>query len=172
MIIKKKVLCFSATCFKGFEYKDLELVNKLKNYFEVTYAVKSHKMFLKYVDSKNRSKISIFKKLLKKINDDKCGFPGFDENFKSDIKFSEHQTIWIEKWTELKRLIKKHDVIILGTNRNSTWLIEYIRSLGKIVLIHKNPSTIDIDSNLTPNIRCLKDNAEKIFVERQIEKKK
>ena len=170
---KKKVLCFSATCFSGHEYKDLELVKELKNDFEVTYVVKSQNMFLNYRNKKKRSKISFLKKLFfKNLYDEECGFPGFENNLKQDKKFIECKTIWIDKWSELKKLIKKNDIIILGTYRNATWLVKYIRSMQKIVLIHKNPSTIDIDSIITPNILCLKDKNEKVFIERLILKKK
>ena len=94
----KKVLCFSATCFSGHEYKDLELVKELKNDFEVTYVVKSQNMFLNYKNKKERSKISFLKKLFfKNLYDEECGFPGFENNLKQDKKFIECKTIWIKK---------------------------------------------------------------------------
>ena len=170
---KKKILCFSATCFKGNEHKDIDLVKELRKDFEVTHVVKSHDMYLNYKNKKERSKIFFTKKIFSKnLYDNECGFPGFENDLKNNQKFIDCKTIWIDRWTELKKFIKKNDIIILGTFRNSTWLVEYIRLMKKIVLIHNNPLNLDFAPAITPNILCFKDEKEKAFIERFIKKKK
>ena len=84
-------------------------------------------MYLNYRNKKKRSKIFFTKKIfLKNLYDNECGFPGFENDLKNNQKFIDCKTIWIDRWTELKKFIKKNDIIILGTFRNSTWLVEYI----------------------------------------------
>ena len=55
--LRKKVLCFSSTFYKGHEFKDLEIVNKLKkNNFDVSYCVKSNEMIKNYTPESEKKK--------------------------------------------------------------------------------------------------------------------
>ena len=55
--LKKKVLCFSATFYRGHEFKDLKIVNELRNNnFEVTYCVKSDEMYTNYTPEIEKKK--------------------------------------------------------------------------------------------------------------------
>lgn len=162
-------MCFSGTVYRGFEFSDLSLAEELKDTFDVTYAVKSNEMFKNYTPIKERKKISIFKKFLKQNNfSNECGFPGFDEKYKNHKRFLSMKTIWIRNWKYLKELIRKNQIIILGSYRDNQWIVEYSRLLNKIVLIHKNPSNLDNESKLLPDIFCLKDQREKENIMSQI----
>ena len=166
-------MCFSGTVYRGFEFSDLNLVEELKETFDVTYAVKSNEMFKSYTLIKKRKKISIFKKFLNQNTfSNECGFPGFDEKYKNHKRFLSMNTIWIKNWRSLKELIKKNQIIILGSYRDNQWIVEYSRLLNKIVLIHKNPSNLDNESKLLPDIFCLKDQREKENIMSQIRSNK
>ena len=172
--LRKKVLCFSATFYKGHEFKDLEIVNKLKkNNFDVSYCVKSNEMFKNYTPESEKKKINLIKKIfLKNLFDNECGFNGLDIYYKKNINFVKNNTIWINKWTQLYKLIDNHEIIILGSFRDNLKIVSYARSKNKIVLVHKNPANFDNDGCILPNIYCLKSNEEKETILTEIKKKK
>lgn len=166
-------MCFSPTVYWGNEFSDLNLIQELKKEFDVSYAVKSHKMFINYRLQEVKKKIFILYKIFsKKIYDDECGFPGFDEKYKKNDRFINAKTIWIESWSILKKLIKENDIIVLGSYRNNQWLVEYSRLNNKVVLIHKNPANLDFETGIMPNIFCLKDHLDEKNVTNLINLKK
>ena len=104
------------------------LVEKLNNNFQVSYAVKSNEMYKKYTpENVTEKKINFIKKFFYNYFDNECGFPGFNEDFKRNTDFINFQTIWIYRWSQLKKLIKKTDILILGIFRNNEWIIEYAK---------------------------------------------
>ena len=169
-IDNKKILCFSATVNKGFELSDLLLVEKLNNNFQVSYAVKSNEMYKKYTPE-NEKKINFIKKFFYNYFDNECGFPGFNEDFKRNTDFINFQTIWIYRWSQLKKLIKKTDILILGSFRNNEWIIEYARRRNKIVILHKNPANIDSEGEILPNIYFTKNKYETENIKKKFMKK-
>lgn len=169
---KKKVLCFSGYVYRGFEHTDLKLVSALKKSgFEVTYAAKSNQMFENYIPIKLRKR-NIITKIFGNEKDNQCGLPGFNKIFETDQSFIEKDTIWIKRWSDLKKLIKINDIIILGSFRNNNVLIEYARFRNKVVLVHKNPANLDYEGRTLPNIYCTKDENEKNEIIKKINKKK
>lgn len=171
---KKKILCFSATFFRGHELKDLKIVDELKkNSFQVTYCVKSNEMYERYIPEKKRKKINFFKRSFQKnIYDDQCGFNGLDNSFKMNKDLLSNKTLWINKWSQLYKLIDEHEIIIVGSFRDNLKITYYARLKNKIILIHKNPANFDGDGYMMPNIYCLKSKEEKETIIKNINKNK
>ena len=154
----KKILCFSGTYYSGFESNDLRLVKELKKNFNVIYAVKSNEMLTNYKRNiKIKKNKNIFFKFYNLINsrDKECGFPGFDLKWKKKIIYKKHNTIWINKWSQLFKLIDDCHVVVLGSFRDNLKIIAYARQKNKIVLVHKNPSNFDSEGQILPNIFCV-----------------
>jgi hypothetical protein len=173
-IQKKKVLCFSATFYRGHEFSDLKIVNELKQkLFEVTYCVKSNEMYENYTPENKRRNISIFKKILfKNLFDKECGHIGLEVSFKKNQNFLKHNTLWIKKWSDLYKLIDQNEIIIIGSFRDNLKIISYARLKNKIVLVHKNPANFDGNGCIMPNIYCLNSNEEKETILDDIQQKK
>lgn len=171
---KKKILCFSATFYKGHEFSDLNIVNELKqNSFDVTYCVKSNEMYENYTPINKKKKISFLNFFFyQNLFDKECGYNGLDISFEKNKKFLEHSTIWIRKWTDLYKLIDQNEIIIVGSFRDNLKIISYARLKNKIVLVHKNPANFDSDGFLLPNIYCLNSKEDKETILSNIEKKK
>jgi hypothetical protein len=143
MIASKRILFFSPTVYPGFEFSDLNLFNKIKAFgYQIDFSVKSNLMFQKKLKLK-----------LKKFTDDTCSFYGYAEKLKKNKIFIKNNVIWIERWSFLKELIKKYDVIVIGSFRDSNWIIQYIRNLNKIAIVVSSPPNLDF-SGLMPNLYC------------------
>ena len=117
-----------------------------------------------------KKKINFIKKFFYNYFDNECGFPGFNEDFKRNTDFINFQTIWIYRWSQLKKLIKKTDILILGSFRNNEWIIEYARRRNKIVILHKNPANIDSEGEILPNIYFTKNKYETENIKKIYEK--
>ncbi len=140
-----KLLIISLTYHPGFELSDSYLSQELeRKKFKVTYALKSNEMY----NLEN-----------KKVSAKYSGFPGFKKSIIKKIKVK--NKLLFNNWFQLKKLIKKNDVIILGGYRNSEWIIKYSRLLRKKVFYHKNPAEMSIDNIITPNVSLLKDTFQK-----------
>jgi hypothetical protein len=143
-----KILIISLTFHPGFELSDGNLSEELeKKNFNITYALKSNEMY---------------NPINKKVSNLYCGFPGFKKSILKKIKVK--KKLLFNSWFQLKKLIREHDLIILGGYRNSFWIIKYSRLLGKRIFYHKNPAEMSIDCKITPDVFFLKD----IFQKKQI----
>ena len=130
-------------------------------------------MIKNYTPESEKKKINLIKKIfLKNLFDNECGFNGLDISYKKNINFVKNNTIWINKWTQLYKLIDNHEIIILGSFRDNLKIVSYARLKNKIVLVHKNPANLDNDGCILPNIYCLKSNEEKETILTEIKKKK
>ena len=49
-------------------------------------------------------------------------------------------------------VLEATDVIVLSNAKTNQWIVEYIYQLGKIVIIHKNPLTIDPNGEFLPHL--------------------
>ena len=65
------------------------------------------------------------------------------------------KVVWCYSWEDLKDQIKGSDIVIAGSNRNNERIVKYCKINSIFLVIHKNPASLDPDTNIIPDLYIL-----------------
>jgi hypothetical protein len=142
-----KICILQTSIYFGYEKSifllDKVLKEKTKN---IKYVVFSNKVF------ENNYRIFKKNKIFKKFP---STFSGFRESFRKEPEFKERKVAWCYSWEDIKDQVKGSDIVIAGSNRNNEKLAKYCKINSIFLVIHKNPASLDPDTNVIPDLYIL-----------------
>ena len=142
-----KICILQTSIYFGYEKSIFLLEKQLKKKTNnLKYVVFSNKVF------ENNNKIYKKKKIFKKFP---STFSGFRENLKNEPEFKKRKVVWCYSWEDLKDQIKGSDIVIAGSNRNNERIVKYCKINSIFLVIHKNPASLDPDTNIIPDLYIL-----------------
>ncbi len=142
-----KICVLQTSIYFGFE-KSIFLLDKIlkKKFKNIKYVVFSNKVF------ENNNRIFKKNKIFKKFP---STFSGFRENLRNEPEFKKRKVVWCYSWEDIKDQVKGSDIVIAGSNRNNERLAKYCKVNSIFLAIHKNPASLDPDSNVVPDLYLL-----------------
>ncbi len=142
-----KICILQTSIYFGYEKSifllDKVLKEKTKN---IKYVVFSNKVF------ENNYRIFKRNKIFKKFP---STFSGFREKLKKEPDFKKRNVAWCYSWEDIKKQITGSDIVIAGSNRNNERLTKYCKINSIFLVIHKNPASLDPDTNVIPDLYIL-----------------
>lgn len=142
-----KICVLQTSIYFGFEKSifllEKQLKKKTKN---IKYAVFSNKVF------ENNKRIFNKNKIFKEFP---STFSGFREYLRNETEFKKRKIEWCYSWEDIKNQIRGSDIVIAGSNRNNERITKYCKINSIFLAIHKNPASLDPDTNVIPDLYIL-----------------